>query len=258
MTLILKRPLACVDLETTGVSITQDRIVEISIIKFHPDGRQETRTRRMNPGIPIPREASAVHGIYDADVAHEPTFRELANSIKQFLDQCDLCGFNSNKFDFPILTEEFLRAGMDVNFRDRHFIDVQQIFFRKEPRNLSAAYKFYCGKEMVDAHNAEADARATMEVLFAQIQHYQDLGNTVEELALLSKGEDFLDYSRRIRLVDGIAVFNFGKYKDKPVQEILKKEPQYYDWMMKGDFAMDTKNVVSKLFHDIMLRKDSN
>lgn len=255
MNLKLSRPIACVDLETTGVSITQDRIVEISIIKLHPDGKKEIKTRRINPGIPIPKEASEVHGIYDEDVAAEPSFKELANSIKQFLEHCDLCGFNSNKFDFPILTEEFFRAGLEVNFRDRHLVDVQQIFFKKEPRNLSAAYKFYCGKDLENAHSAEADALATMDILFAQIDHYEDLSDTVEELALISKGEDFLDYSRRVKLVNGIPVFNFGKFKDKAVAEVLKKEPQYYDWMMKGDFALDTKNVVSKLFHDMMFKK---
>jgi len=256
MNLKLTRPIACVDLETTGVSVTQDRIVEISIIKIHPDGKREVKTRRINPGMPIPIEASKIHGIYDADVANEPSFKELANSIKQFLENCDLCGFNSNKFDFPILTEEFFRVGLDVNFRDRHLVDVQQIFFKKEPRNLSAAYKFYCGKELVDAHSAEADALATMDILFAQISHYDDLSDTVEELAILSKGEDFLDYSRRIKVVNGIPLFNFGKFKDKAVTEVLKKEPKYYDWMMKGDFALDTKNVLSKLFHDMMFKKD--
>jgi DNA polymerase-3 subunit epsilon len=255
MNLNLKRPIACVDLETTGVSITQDRIVEISIIKIHPNGKQEIKTRRINPGIPIPAEASAVHGIYDKDVENEPSFKELANGIKQFLDNCDLCGFNSNKFDFPILTEEFLRIGLEVNFRDRHLVDVQQIFFKKEPRSLSAAYKYYCDKEIVNAHSAEADALATIEILFSQVERYADLENNVEFLGNYSKGDDFLDYSRRIRVVNDIPVFNFGKYKDKPVAEVLKKEPQYYDWMMKGDFALDTKNVVGKIFHDTMLKK---
>ena len=255
MNLNLTRPIACVDLETTGVSITQDRIVEISIIKIYPDGRQEIKTRRINPQIPIPAEATAVHGISNEDVANEPTFKELANGIKQFLENCDLCGFNSNKFDFPILTEEFLRAGLEVNFRNRHLVDVQQIFFKKEPRNLSAAYQYYCGKEMQNAHSAEADALATLEILFGQIEKYSDLENNVEFLGNFSKGEDFLDYSRRIKLVNNLAVFNFGKYKDKVVSDVLRQEPQYYDWMMKGDFALDTKNVVSKIFHDTMLKK---
>lgn len=256
MNLNLKRPIACVDLETTGVSITQDRIVEISIVKIHPDGKQEIKTRRMNPGMPIPAEATAVHGISNEDVANEPSFKELANGIKQFLENCDLCGFNSNKFDFPILTEEFLRAGLEVNFRDRHLVDVQQIFFKKEPRNLSAAYQYYCNKEMINAHSAEADALATMEILFGQLAKYSDLENNVEFLGNFSKGEDYMDYSRRIRLVNNIPTFNFGKYKDKPVSEVLKKEPQYYDWMMKGDFALDTKNVISKIFTETMLKKN--
>lgn len=255
MNLPLQRPIACVDLETTGVSITQDRIVEISIIKVYPDGSKDIKTRRINPGIPIPPEASAVHGIYDEDVAHEPSFKALGNGIKQFLDNCDLCGFNSNKFDFPILTEEFLRAGMDVDFRDRHLVDVQQIFFKKEPRSLAAAYQFYCGKELVNSHSAEADALATVEILYAQLDRYTDLERNVAFLGQFSKGDDFMDYSRRIKLVNKVPTFNFGKYKDKPVLEVLKKEPQYYDWMMKGDFALDTKNVLSKIFHDMMFNK---
>lgn len=255
MNLNLTRPIACVDLETTGVSITQDRIVEISIIKVHPNGDLEKRTRRINPEIPIPAEASAVHGIFDKDVAHEPNFKSLANGIKQYLEHCDLCGFNSNKFDFPILTEEFLRAGLEVDFRDRHLVDVQQIFFKKEPRNLAAAYQFYCQKELINSHSAEADALATIEILDAQIKRYDDLQNDVAFLAQFSKGDDFLDYSRRIKLVNTVPVFNFGKYKDKPVLEILQKEPQYYDWMMKGDFALDTKNVLTKLYHQMIFKK---
>ncbi|MBL7753279.1 MAG: 3'-5' exonuclease [Chitinophagaceae bacterium] len=256
MKLQLTRPIACVDLETTGVSITQDRIVEISIVKVFPDGKKDIKTRRINPTIPIPPEATAVHGISDEDVAGEPTFKELANGIKQFLDNCDLCGFNSNKFDFPILTEEFLRAGLEVNFKNRHLVDVQQIFFKKEPRNLAAAYQFYCQKELIGAHSAQADAEATMEILEAQISHYADLENDVAFLGEFSKGEDFLDYTRRIRLVDGKPVFNFGKYKDKSVEDIFRKEPSYYDWMMKGDFALDTKNVISKIFNETMLKKN--
>jgi DNA polymerase-3 subunit epsilon len=255
MKLNLKRPIACVDLETTGISITQDRIIEISIIKIFPDGTKEIKTRYINPQMPIPAEATAVHGISDSDVANEPTFKELANGIKQFLENCDLCGFNSNRFDFPILTEEFLRVGMEENFKDKHLVDVQQIFFKKEPRNLTAAYKFYCEKELQNAHSAEADALATFEILLAQLDKYSDLQNDVESLGNFSKGEDFMDYSRRVKIVQGKPVFNFGKYKDKSVSEVLQKEPQYYDWIMKGDFALDTKNVISKLFHETMLKK---
>lgn len=255
MNLNLKRPIACVDLETTGVSITQDRIIEISIIKVFPNGDTEVKTRLINPQIPIPAEATAVHGITDEDVANQPTFRELANGIKQFLDNCDLCGFNSNKFDFPILTEEFLRIGMEVNFKNRHLVDVQQIFFKKEPRNLSAAYKFYCNKDMENAHSAEADAKATLEILYGQIEKYPDLENNVSFLGDFSKGDDFLDYSRRVKLVNNIAIFNFGKHKDKVVSDVLRQEPQYYDWIMRGDFALDTKEVISKIFHETMLKK---
>lgn len=255
MNLTLTRPIACVDLETTGTSITQDRIVEISIIKVHPDGKREVKTRRMNPTIPIPATASEVHGIYDADVAGEPTFKELANGIRQFLDNCDLCGFNSNKFDFPILTEEFLRVGIEVNFRDRHLVDVQQIFFKKEPRNLSAAYKFYCGKELENAHSAEADALATVDILLAQITHYDDLENNIEFLGKFSNGEDTMDYARRIKLVNNVPVFNFGKHKDKSVVAVFTQEPSYYDWIMKGDFALDTKKVISKIYFDAKLKK---
>jgi DNA polymerase-3 subunit epsilon len=255
MNLALTRPIACVDLETTGTSITQDRIIEISIVKLHPDGTRDIKTRRINPTIPIPAAASEVHGIYDADVANEPTFKELANGIKQFLDNCDLCGFNSNKFDFPILTEEFLRVGIEVNFRERHLVDVQQIFFKKEPRNLSAAYKFYCKQELENAHSAEADALATMEILFAQLDHYEDLNNDVEFLGNFSNGEDSVDYARRIKLVNNIPVFNFGKHKEKPVATVFAQEPSYYDWIMKGDFALDTKKVISKIYFDSKLKK---
>ncbi len=255
MNLALTRPIACVDLETTGTSITQDRIIEISIVKLHPDGTRDIKTRRMNPTIPIPAAASEVHGIYDADVANEPTFKELANGIKQFLDNCDLCGFNSNKFDFPILTEEFLRVGIEVDFRQRHLVDVQQIFFKKEPRNLSAAYKFYCKQELENAHSAEANALATMDILFAQLDHYDDLKTDVEFLGNFSNGEDSVDYARRIKLVNNIPVFNFGKHKDKSVATVFAQEPSYYDWIMKGDFALDTKKVISKIYFDSKLKK---
>lgn len=255
MKLSLSRPIACIDLETTGTSVTQDRIVEISIVKLFPNGDKDILTCRINPEMSIPKEASAVHGIFDEDVADEPTFKMLANKIKQYIDNCDLCGFNSNKFDLPMLTEEFLRVGIDVNLKDRCQVDVQQIFFKKEPRNLSAAYKYYCNKDLDGAHSAQVDAEATIEILLAQLNRYNDLDPNVQFLSDYSKGDDFLDYSRRIRLLNNIPVFNFGKYKDKPVAEIFKKEPSYYDWMMKGDFALETKNVISKIFNDTMLKK---
>ncbi len=255
MNIVLQRPIACLDLETTGVNITHDRIIEISIIKIFPDGKKDIKTRRVNPTIPIPAESSAIHGIVDADVANEPTFQALANGIKQFLENCDLCGYNSNKFDLPILTEEFLRAGIDIDFKSRKQVDVQQIFYKKEPRTLEAAYKFYCNKQIENAHSAEADALATMEILESQIVHYDDLGNTVEQLHNFSKGDDMLDYSRRVKLVNNIPVFNFGKHKDKALAEVFKKEPSYYDWIMKGDFSQDTKQVISKIFTETMLKK---
>lgn len=256
MNLKLQRPIACVDIETTGVNITKDRVIEIAIIKVQPDGTREVKVKRVNPEMPIPEDSSEIHGIYDADIAHEPTFKEMANEIKQFLNNCDLCGYNSNRFDFALLTEEFLRAGVDIDLKNRHLIDAAQIFIKQEPRTLAAAYKFYCNKELVNAHSALADTEATFEVLLAQIERYSDIGNTPEELHLLSKGEDNLDYARRIKLnKKGEAVFNFGKYKDQLVTEVFKKEPQYYDWIMRSDFAQDTKNVLSKIYTQNMLKK---
>ncbi|HMN32931.1 MAG: 3'-5' exonuclease [Chitinophagaceae bacterium] len=255
MKLALTNPIACIDLETTGTSITQDRIVEISIVKLFPDGNKEIKTRRMNPTIPIPNQASQVHGIYDDDVKAEPTFRELANGIKKYLENCDLCGFNSNKFDIPILTEEFLRVGIDVDFRERKLVDVQQIFFKKEPRNLSAAYKLYCNKSLENAHSAEADALATLDILEAQINYYDDLDNNIDFLSKFSTGEDGIDYARRLRIVNNVVVFNFGKHKDKSIIEVFSNEPSYYDWIMKGDFALDTKRIISKIYLDHKLKK---
>ncbi len=255
MKLQLSRPIACIDLETTGTSITQDRIVEISIIKLFPDGAREAKTRRVNPGIPIPAEATAIHGISNDDVASEPTFKALANGIKAYLENCDLCGYNSNKFDIPLLTEEFLRNGIEIDFRSSHLVDVQAIYFKKEPRTLSAALKYYCQRELEQAHSAEADASATIDILLAQLERYSDLEPNVQFLDEYSKGDDFLDYSRRIKRVNKVPVFNFGKYKDKPVHEVLRLEPQYYDWIMKGDFALDTKNVLTRLYQETLLRK---
>lgn len=251
MNLKLNRPIACIDLETTGTNISHDRIVEISIVKVFPDGKKEIKTRRINPCIPIPVMASEIHGIFDEDVKNEPTFKELAKGIQLFLENCDLCGFNSNKFDIPMLTEEFLRVGIDINFRERKMVDVQQIFFKKEPRNLSAAYKYYCGKDLENAHSAEADTVATLEILEAQVEHYKDLQNDIEFLHNYTNFDDTIDYARRLKMVNYIPVFNFGKYKDKSVAEVFKKDPDYYDWVMKTDFTMDTKNIISKILNDI-------
>jgi DNA polymerase III subunit epsilon len=249
----LKRPLAFFDLETTGITITTDRILEIAIIKIMPDGEQVKKAFRLNPGIAIPEQSTAIHGITDADVADKPSFKQVANEIKQFLDNCDLAGYNSNRFDIPLLTEEFLRAGLDINFKDRKMVDVQQIFMKMEKRTLEAAYKFYCNKEIINAHSAEADTLATYEVLLGQLQRYPDLVNDVDALHDISKGDDFADFSRRIKLNAGIPCFNFGKYKEQSVATVFSKEPQYYNWMMKGDFAQDTKAVITDIYTKLKL-----
>jgi DNA polymerase III subunit epsilon len=251
----ISRPLAFFDLETTGITITTDRILEIAIIKMMPDGTEKKLVKRLNPGIPIPKVSSDIHGILDADVANEPSFKDVANEIKMFLDNCDLAGYNSNRFDIPLLTEEFLRVGIDINLHDRKMVDVAQIFMKMEKRTLEAAYRFYCKKELINAHSAEADVRATYEVLLAQIETYNELENDVNYLHDFSKGEEFADFSRRIKIVNTEPVFNFGKYKEQTVASVFRKEPQYYDWMMRGDFAQDTKKVISDIFNKLMLIK---
>ncbi len=255
MNLKLERPIACVDLETTGTSITQDRIIEIAIIKVMPDGERINKVLRVNPEMPIAPGATEVHGITDADVSDCPTFKELANEVKQFIENCDLCGFNSTRFDFALLTEEFLRVDIDADLKNRKLVDSFQIFVKQEPRSLTAAYKFYCGKELVNAHSALADAEATFEILLAQIDRYENIGNTPEALHDASKGEDILDYARRIKLVKDVPTFNFGKYKEIAVAQVFKKEPQYYDWIMRSDFAQDTKNVLSKIYTEYKLKQ---
>ena len=259
MKLNLTKPLAVFDLETTGTNVGTDRIVEISIIKIHPDGREETLTRRVNPGIPIPREVTAIHGISDEDVKDEPTFAMLAPLLNQFLANCDLGGYNSNKFDIPLLVEEFLRAEVDFDIKGRRFVDVQNIFHKMEPRTLKAAYKFYCNKEIVNAHSAEADTRATYEVLLSQIERYQGAEYTdrdgkistpvVNDIKAL---HEFSFQNRNADLVGHIIyndknqeVFNFGKYKGRSVAEIFSNEPSYYDWMMKADFPLYTKKIIT-------------
>ncbi len=255
MKLKLQRPIACCDLETTGISITKDRIVEIAIIKVMPDGDKQTKVMRINPEMAIPENATAIHGISDADVAQEPTFREVANEIKQFIEHCDLCGYNSTRFDFALLTEEFLRVGIDIDLKSRNLIDAQQIFMKKEPRTLAAAYKYYCDKELENAHSALADAAATFDILLAQVDRYDDIGSTPEELSAVSGGPDLLDYARRLKLVNGVPTFNFGKYKEVAVTKVFDKEPQYFDWIMRSDFAQDTKNVLSKIYTEYKLKQ---
>ena len=216
MNLKLKRPIIFFDLETTGVDAAKDRIVEISMVKIDVNGEKQIKTRRINPEMPIPAEATAVHGITDDDVKDEPTFKQIAKSLAKFIEGCDFGGFNSNRFDLPVLVEEFMRAEVDVNFSNRKFVDVQSIFHKKEQRTLVAAYKFYCNKDLENAHSAEADTLATYEVLEAQIERYGDIGSTVEELAVFSSFGSNVDFAGRIALNDkGEEIFTFGKYKGR-------------------------------------------
>ena len=249
MKLNLKNPLVFFDLETTGTNINSDRIVEICYLKVYPNGNEESKTMRINPEMHIPEASSAVHGIYDADVADCPTFKEVAKNIANDIEGCDLAGFNSNRFDIPLLAEEFLRAGVDIDMMKRKFIDVQVIFHKLEQRTLSAAYKFYCDKNLEDAHTAEADTRATYEVLMAQLDHYPDvLENDMKFLADFSSYNKNVDFAGRIVYNEqGVEVFNFGKYKGMPVAEILKKDIGYFGWLMQGDFTLNTKNVLTKI-----------
>ncbi|MGM9845037.1 MAG: exonuclease domain-containing protein [Muribaculaceae bacterium] len=251
MKLKLTRPLVFFDLETTGTNITQDRIVEISIVKLYPDGHTETRTRRVNPQMHIPEEATAVHHITDADVAGEPTFAQIAKSLAQLISGCDIAGFNSNRFDVPMLDEEFSRADVDFDFSRVNFIDVQTIYHKREPRTLSAAYRFYCGKELEGAHSACADTEATLEVLMAQLERYDDLPCDVKALAKEASQNDNVDFVGRLIFDDkGREIINFGKYKGRVAEEVLKADCGYYDWIMKGDFPSNTK----RAFTRIMLR----
>lgn len=249
MKLNLKNPLVFFDLETTGTNINTDRIVEICYLKVYPNGNEESKTMRINPGMHIPEASSAIHGIYDADVADCPTFKEVAKDIARDLEGADIAGFNSNRFDVPVLVEEFLRAGIDIDLTRRKFIDVQVIYHKLEQRTLSAAYKFYCGKNLEDAHTAEADTRATYEVLKAQLDLYPDvLENDINFLSEYSSYNKNVDFAGRIVYDDkGVEVFNFGKYKGMPVSEVLQRDPGYYGWVLNGDFTLNTKNVLTKI-----------
>lgn len=261
MDLKLKRPIAFFDLETTGIKVATDRIVEISIVKIHPNGKKDIKTRRVNPEMPIPIETSEIHGIYDEDVKDEPTFKELAKSLDAFLKNCDLAGYNSNKFDIPLLAEEFLRAGVDFDVEGRNLVDVQNIFHKMEQRTLVAAYKFYCQKELINAHSAEADTIATFEIMEAMLDKYQGVeftdkkGNVstpvVNDIKALS---EFSSVNRNVDLIGHIVlndkdeeIINFGKHKGRLVAEVFKTEPSYYDWMMRGQFPEYTKKVITKL-----------
>lgn len=255
MELNLKRPICFFDLETTGVNISKDRIVEISILKIFPNGTQESKTWLVNPEMPIPPETTAVHGIDDAKVANEPVFKELASKISEMIKGCDLGGFNSNRFDIPLLAEELLRAGLDFDMKNTVAIDVQTIYHKMEKRTLSAAYKFYCDKTLTDAHSAEADTIATYEVLKAQLDKYPELENDAKFLAEFSSRKQFADFAGFITYnQEGKEVFSFGKHKGKLVEQIMEDEPGYFGWIQNADFPLYTKKVLTA----IRLRKLNN
>lgn len=260
MNLNLKNPLTFFDLETTGINTIKDRIVELSFVKVMPDGETKIKTLKINPTVPIPEEISRIHGIYDKDVKDSPTFKSIAKTLAMFLEGVDLAGFNILKFDIPILVEEFLRSDIDFDVSNRKRVDVQKIFHIMEKRTLSAAYKFYCGKELVGGHRAEADTLATYEILKAQVEKYEGkevIDNLGKKLGVLSNDMKVLHEVTNSNMVDlagriikndkGVEIFNFGKHKLKPVEEVLKKDFGYYDWMMKGDFAQDTKRKLTQI-----------
>jgi DNA polymerase-3 subunit epsilon len=254
MKLQLIRPLAFIDLETTGTNISIDRIVEIAIVKILPEGTKQVKRKLINPEMPIPAESTAVHGIDDAMVKDAPFFKQVANEVKQFIEGCDIGGYNSNRFDMPLLIEEFLRVGLEFSIEGKRFVDAQKVFHQMEQRTLSAAYKFYCNKILEGAHGAEIDATATWEVLEAQIERYPEIGNTVESIVKFTGEDDIVDFARRFIKVNGVEVFNFGKHKGKLVTTILKEEPQYYDWMMKGDFARNTKQKLTEILNRTLVK----
>jgi DNA polymerase III subunit epsilon len=261
MLLQLKNPVVVLDLETTGMNIVTDRIVEIALLKINIDGSEEEKLMLINPEIPIPPEVSQIHGITDEDVEDKPTFKEVAKNLAKFMEGCDLCGFNSNRFDIPLLAEEFLRADVDIDLKKHKFIDVQAIFHKMEKRTLAAAYKFYCNKELVDAHSAMADTKATYEVLKAQLDMYNGvvfddgkgvktipIVNDVEKLSEFSSYDQSVDFVGRIVYDEkGIEVFNFGKNKGVPVEKVLREQPGYYGWMMDSEFPLYTKKVLTRL-----------
>jgi DNA polymerase-3 subunit epsilon len=255
MSLQLTRPIAFIDLETTGVNLSSDRIVEIAIIKIQPDGSRQVKRKLINPQIPIPQQVIDLHGITNEMVKDAPTFKQASNELKQFMENCDLGGYNSNRFDIPMLMEEFLRAGMEIDLSQKRMIDVQHIFYTMEPRTLTAAYKFYCEKELINAHGAEADIAATIEVLLSQLKRYPKLGDSVDSILSTIGEEKIVDYARRFIFDDkGIELFNFGKHKGRPVTDVLKSEPQYYDWMMKGDFPLHTKLKLTEILNRTLLK----
>ena len=261
MQLKLTRPIAFFDLETTGTNVVKDRIVEISIYKVLPGGGAESMTKLINPGIPIPPEVTEIHGITNADVATAPTFEQAASALNVFLGNCDLAGYNSNKFDIPMLIEEFLRCGINFDIKKRRLVDVQNIFHKMEPRTLRAAYKYYCGKDLIDAHSAEADTKATYEVLLSQIERYEGVPYEEKDgttsMPITNEIQALHDFSYNHNNADlvghigynkaGKEVFKFGKHKGKLVEDVFAREPQYFDWMMKADFPLSTKQVIRSI-----------
>ena len=272
MKLNLKRPLAFFDIESTGVNVASDRIIEISILKANPDGTQAIKTLRVNPTIPIPLEASLIHGIYDEDIQHEPTFNEVGQELVDFFADADLAGYNSNRFDIPILMEELLRAGIDFDLNGRRFVDVQNIFHQMEQRTLKAAYQFYCNKSIENAHSAEADIKATYEVLLAQLSRYENVEwenkkgekstpvqNDVDALHTFTNLNKIVDFAGRLVYNDkNVEVFNFGKHKGRSVEEVFNSEPSYYTWMKNGDFPLYTKRCLEKIWLRWTGKKDQN
>lgn len=252
----LKKPIVFIDIEATGSNPGTDRIVEIAMIKYLPDGQKTVKRKLINPEKPIPQNCVDIHGITDEMVKDAPVFKQAAHAIKQFLDGCDLSCYNAFRLDIPMLVEEFLRADIDFDMKSRKIVDVQKIFHQMEQRTLSAAYKFYCNKTLDGAHGAEIDAEATAEILSAQLERYPQLGNTVDSV-LKGLGENnLIDFARRFIYNDKAEeCFNFGKHKGKTVLEVLKSEPQYYDWMMKGDFPMNTKQKLTEIYTRAMLKK---
>jgi len=258
MKLNLKKPIVFFDLETTGIQIASDRIVEISILKIFPNGNKESKTWRVNPEMEIPKEASDIHGITNEDVVMEPTFSELASKVSEMIEGCDLAGFNSNRFDIPLLAEEMLRAKVNFDMQNRKAIDVQVIFHKKEQRTLSAGYEFYCGKDLENAHSAEADTLATFEILEAQLEKYEDVENDVDFLSEYSSHQKRADFAGFILFNnDNKEIFSFGKYKGKTVVEVLRANPGYYSWMQNADFPLYTKRILTGIKQTMAVKKEN-
>jgi DNA polymerase-3 subunit epsilon len=252
----LKKPLAILDIEATGSNVSTDRIVEIAIVKILPDGNRSVKRKIINPEMPIPPAITDIHGITDDMAKAAPAFKQVAHEIKQTLDGCDLACYNAYRLDIPLLMEEFIRAGVEFDMKNRKVVDVQKIFHQMEQRTLSAAYRFYCNKNLEGAHSAEVDASATAEILEAQIERYPQLGNSIDSIVKVVGEDNIIDFARRFIFDEkGVEVFNFGKHKGKAVADVLKAEPQYYDWMMKGEFPLHTKQKLTEMYTRIMLKK---